>query len=192
MKIITVETLQGYNYEELGVVTGSTIQSKNFVSDFGQGIKSIVGGELKSYTSMMEKARNKQELANSTNSLLIWIASIALLVGGIGVMNIMLVSVTERTNEIGLKKALGARDNRILAQFLTEAVVLTSLGGVVGVISGIILAEVISRAAGTPVAISIPAIILSVLFSMAIGVIFGFLPSVQAANLNPIDALRRE
>ncbi len=59
MKIITVETLQGYNYEELGVVTGSTIQSKNFVSDFGQGIKSIVGGELKSYTSMMEKARNQ-------------------------------------------------------------------------------------------------------------------------------------
>ena len=141
---------------------------------------------------LLEKARNKQELANSTNSLLIWIASIALLVGGIGVMNIMLVSVTERTNEIGLKKALGARDNRILAQFLTEAVVLTSLGGIVGVISGIILAEVISRAAGTPVAISIPAIILSVLFSMAIGVIFGFLPSVQAANLNPIDALRRE
>ena len=107
-------------------------------------------------------------------------------------MIIMIVSVTERTNEIGLKKALGARDNRILAQFLTEAVVLTSLGGVAGVISGIILAEVISRAAGTPVAISIPAIILSVLFSMAIGVIFGFLPSVQAANLNPIDALRRE
>ena len=69
---------------------------------------------------------------------------------------------------------------------------LTSLGGIIGVISGIILAEVISRAAGTPVAISIPAIILSVLFSMAIGVIFGFLPSVQAANLNPIDALRRE
>jgi putative ABC transport system permease protein len=140
----------------------------------------------------LEKARNKQELANSTNSLLIWIASIALLVGGIGVMNIMLVSVTERTSEIGLKKALGARNNRILAQFLTEAVVLTSLGGVLGVIAGIILAEVISHAAGTPVAISIPAIILSVLFSMAIGVIFGFLPSVQAANLNPIDALRRE
>lgn len=141
---------------------------------------------------LLEKARNKQDLANSTNSLLIWIASIALLVGGIGVMNIMLVSVTERTSEIGLKKALGARPARILAQFLTEAVVLTSLGGVVGVISGIVLAEVISRVSGTPVAISVPAIILSVLFSMVIGVVFGLLPSVQASKLNPIDALRRE
>ena len=141
---------------------------------------------------LVEKAKSQQELASSTNNLLIWVASIALLVGGIGVMNIMLVSVTERTNEIGLKKALGARNSRILAQFLTEAVVLTSLGGIIGVISGIVLAEVISRVSGTPVAISIPAIIGSVLFSMVIGFIFGFLPSVQAANLNPIDALRRE
>lgn len=141
---------------------------------------------------LLEKARNKQDLANSTNSLLIWIASIALLVGGIGVMNIMLVSVTERTNEIGLKKALGARPSRILAQFLTEAVVLTSLGGVIGVLSGIVLAEIISRVSGTPVAISIPAIFLSVLFSMMIGIIFGLLPSVQASKLSPIDALRRE
>ena len=147
-----------------------------------------------SYTAedLLKEATRMQQLANSTNNQLLWIAGISLLVGGIGVMNIMLVSVTERTNEIGLKKALGARNSRILAQFLTEAVVLTSLGGIIGVISGIILAEVISKAAGTPVAISIPAIVLSVLFSMAIGVIFGFLPSVQAANLNPIDALRRE
>ncbi len=141
---------------------------------------------------LLEKVRNRQELSNSTNSLLIWIASIALLVGGIGVMNIMLVSVTERTSEIGLKKALGARNRRILIQFLTEAVVLTSIGGIIGVISGVILAEVISKVSGTPVAISIPAIILAVLFSMAIGVVFGMLPSIQAANLNPIDALRRE
>ena len=146
------------------------------------------------YKSMdlMDQAAQLQQLASSTNIMLIAIASISLLVGGIGVMNIMLVSVTERTNEIGLKKALGARNSRILLQFLTEAVVLTSLGGILGVISGIVLAEVISRVAGTPVAISVPAIILSVVFSMAIGVIFGFLPSVQAANLNPIDALRRE
>ena len=191
-----------YNYDEPQDCVARAVTTEK-MSEMGRSVekimkKSVAGSsgsdDAVTYKAedLLEKARNKQELANSTNSLLIWIASIALLVGGIGVMNIMLVSVTERTNEIGLKKALGARDNRILAQFLTEAVVLTSLGGVVGVISGIILAEVISRATGTPVAISIPAIILSVLFSMAIGVIFGFLPSVQAANLNPIDALRRE
>ena len=191
-----------YNYDEPQDCVARAVSTEK-MSDVGRQVEQImkksVGGsgsgeDAISYKAedLLEKARNKQELANSTNSLLIWIASIALLVGGIGVMNIMLVSVTERTNEIGLKKALGARNSRILAQFLTEAVVLTSLGGIVGVISGIILAEVISKAAGTPVAISIPAIILSVLFSMAIGVIFGFLPSVQAANLNPIDALRRE
>ena len=141
---------------------------------------------------LLEKARNKQELAASTNNLLIWVASIALLVGGIGVMNIMLVSVSERTSEIGLKKALGARKKRILAQFLTESVLLTSIGGVIGVIAGIVLARVIARMSDTPVAISVPAILLGVAFSMAIGIVFGLLPSIKAANLNPIDALRHE
>ncbi len=190
-----------YNYDEPQNCVARAVSTEQ-MSTMGKSVEKIMrrsvsstGGEdAVTYKAedLLEKARNKQELANSTNSLLIWIASIALLVGGIGVMNIMLVSVTERTNEIGLKKALGARNSRILLQFLTEAVVLTSLGGILGVISGIVLAEVISRVAGTPVAISVPAIILSVVFSMAIGVIFGFLPSVQAANLNPIDALRRE
>ena len=141
---------------------------------------------------LLEKARNQQELSASTNNLLIWIASIALLVGGIGVMNIMLVSVTERTAEIGLKKALGARKSRILGQFLTESVMLTSLGGILGVAAGIVLAYVISHMSGTPVAISVPAILLGVGFSMVIGIIFGILPSVKAANLNPIEALRHE
>lgn len=120
------------------------------------------------------------------------VGAISLLVGGIGVMNIMLVSVTERTSEIGLKKAIGARKRRILFQFLTEAAVLTSIGGLLGVLGGIIMAQVISRVSQTPVAISIPAIIFSVVFSMVIGIVFGLLPSVKAANLNPIDALRRE
>ena len=107
-------------------------------------------------------------------------------------MNIMLVSVTERTSEIGLKKAIGARKRTILGQFLTEAAVLTSLGGVIGVAAGNVLAKVISRISGTPAAISIPAIVGSVAFSMLIGIIFGLLPSIKAANLNPIDALRHE
>lgn len=150
-------------------------------------------GDLKyKAVDLLEQAQKQQELSEQTNRQLIWIASIALLVGGIGVMNIMLVSVTERTSEIGLKKAIGARKNKILFQFLTEAAVLTSLGGIVGVIVGLILAQVISRLASIPVAISVPAILISVAFSMVIGIVFGLLPSVKAANLNPIDALRRE
>lgn len=141
---------------------------------------------------LLEQAQQIQELSSSTNTMLIWIAGISLIVGGIGVMNIMLVSVTERTQEIGLKKAIGARKSKILGQFLTEASVLTSMGGIVGVIVGIILAEVISYITTTPVAISIPAAVGAVAFSMVIGIVFGVFPSYKAANLNPIDALRHE
>lgn len=142
--------------------------------------------------SLLEQAKALQDLSQSTNSMLIWIASISLLVGGIGVMNIMLVSVTERTREIGLKKALGARKRRILAQFLTEAAVLTSIGGLIGVVSGIGLSQVIANLAEVPVSISSTAIAVSVVFSMAVGIVFGLIPSIKAANLNPIDALRYE
>ena len=140
---------------------------------------------------MLEQAQQLQSMSESTNAQLIWIASISLLVGGIGVMNIMLVSVTERTSEIGLKKAIGAKKRRILFQFLTEAAVLTSLGGIIGVASGIGLAQLISQMMQIPVAIDVGAIAISVVFSMLIGVIFGLLPAVKAANLSPIEALRR-
>ena len=140
---------------------------------------------------MLEQAQQLQNMSKSTNTQLIWIASISLLVGGIGVMNIMLVSVTERTSEIGLKKAIGAKKKRILLQFLTEAAVLTSIGGIIGVLTGVGLAELISTIMQIPVAISLPAILIAVVFSTLIGVVFGLLPATQAANLNPIDALRR-
>ena len=155
----------------------------------------IVGSDSKfDYRSqdMLEQAESLQKMSESTNSQLIWIASISLLVGGIGVMNIMLVSVTERTAEIGLKKAIGAKKKRILMQFLTESAVLTSLGGLIGVISGIIMAQLISSMMQIPVSISFPAIGVAVVFSTLIGVVFGMLPAVQAANLNPIEALRRD
>ena len=141
---------------------------------------------------LLQQAQHLQEMSNATNQQLIWIASISLLVGGIGVMNIMLVSVTERTGEIGLKKALGAKKKRIRRQFLTEAAVLTSLGGIIGVALGIGAAHLIGASSGVPVAIDIPATIISVAFSMCIGIIFGMLPAMKAANLNPIEALRRE
>lgn len=141
---------------------------------------------------MLERAQQLQSMSESTNVQLIWIASISLIVGGIGVMNIMLVSVTERTSEIGLKKAIGAKKNRIRLQFLTEAAVLTSLGGIIGVITGIGLAELISHMMQIPVAVSVPAILISVVFSMVIGIVFGLVPAIKAANLNPIEALRRD
>ncbi|MBP3878521.1 MAG: ABC transporter permease [Lachnospiraceae bacterium] len=141
---------------------------------------------------LLKRAAEMQKLSNNTNRQLIWIAGISLLVGGIGVMNIMLVSVTERTKEIGLKKAIGAKRSRILAQFLTEAAVLTSLGGMLGVISGIVLSRVLANVMRTRSAISVPACVIAVVFSMGIGIVFGLLPAITASKLNPIDALRSE
>ena len=188
-----------YKYDEpQNVVLKAS--STDAMSSVGKKAEDILNENLNSETTkmqyrandVMETARNLQELSQSTNSQMLWIASISLLVGGIGVMNIMLVSVTERTSEIGLKKAIGARKRSILIQFLTEAAVLTSIGGVLGVLAGLVLSQVVSKVSGTPTAISVPSILVAVLFSMVIGVVFGLMPSVKAANLNPIDALRSE
>ena len=188
-----------YSYDEPeNVIVKAT--STDDMENAGQSAEKILNATISSTQTsvkykadnLLEQARNMQKLSAATNNQLIWIASISLLVGGIGVMNIMLVSVTERTSEIGLKKAIGARKNTILGQFLTEAAVLTSMGGILGVIAGIIMAQVISRISGVTVAISVPAAVIAVLFSMLIGIVFGLLPSIKAANLNPIDALRRE
>ena len=174
------------------------VSNTETMTDAGKAVAEIMNtnvtnSEIKYQAQdLLKQAQDLQDLSSSTNSQLIWIASISLLVGGIGVMNIMLVSVTERTREIGLKKAIGAKKSRILWQFLTEAAVLTSLGGIVGVGAGIGLAAIISRVTSAPVAISVPSIIIAVVFSMVIGIIFGLLPSFKAANLNPIDALRHE
>ena len=142
--------------------------------------------------SVMEQAKQIQALSESTNKQLVWIAAISLLVGGIGVVNIMLVSVTERTGEIGLKKALGAVKARILAQFLVEAAVLTLLGGILGVGVGVVLSFVIGSVSEVPVLISAWSILLSVGVSIAIGLLFGLLPAIKASRLNPIEALQRE
>lgn len=133
------------------------------------------------------------EAANQTFAFLLGgIASISLLVGGIGVMNIMLVSVTERTREIGIKKALGAKRYMILMQFLTEAIVLTSVGGALGVLLGIGAAKIVSNIMNMPFYISITAVVGALVFSMLVGVIFGLLPSIKASKLQPVDALKYE
>ena len=186
-----------YQYDEPQSVIIRADKTENMTS-IGKDAENILNSSFTNETysykaqDLMEQARQIQQLSESTNTMLLWIAAISLLVGGIGVMNIMLVSVTERTSEIGLKKAIGAPKRAIMTQFLTEAVVLTSTGGILGVITGIILAYLISQINGTPVAISVPASLFAVLFSMAIGIIFGILPSHKAANLDPIEALRHE
>jgi putative ABC transport system permease protein len=188
-----------YAYDEPENIIVKAVSTDD-MEDAGQKTQDILNATISSSQTdikykadnLLEQAQKLQDLSNATNKQLIWIASIALLVGGIGVMNIMLVSVTERTSEIGLKKAIGARKGTILGQFLTEAAVLTSLGGIFGVAAGIGMAQIINRISGSPVSISVPASVIAVLFSMMIGIVFGLFPAVKAANLDPIEALRRE
>jgi len=176
------------------VTTDSMTGAGRKTADILNAGLSLPEGSTLTYKSqdLLEKARQMQDLASATNRQLILVACISLVVGGIGVMNIMMVSVTERVREIGLKKALGARKRVILFQFLTEAVTLTSVGGLIGVLAGIVLAEVMSRMSQTMVYISVPFIVIGVLFSMLIGVLFGVFPAFKAANQNPIDALRQQ
>jgi putative ABC transport system permease protein len=124
--------------------------------------------------------------------LLLSIASVSLLVGGIGIMNIMLVSVTERTREIGIRMAIGATETDVQSQFLVEAVVLSLIGGAIGIAFGMVASYLITQTLGWPVLISATAIVAAVVFSTAVGIFFGFYPARKAAHLDPIEALRYE
>jgi putative ABC transport system permease protein len=143
--------------------------------------------------------RNMTDVADAANAtsktmtiLLACIAGVSLMVGGIGIMNIMLVSVTERTREIGIRMAIGARSSAVRSQFLIESIVLSLTGGVIGIVLGIIVSLAIPKMLGWPTLVSTMAIIGSVVFSAAVGIFFGYYPARKAAALDPIEALRYE
>ena len=142
-------------------------------------------------TTMDSIQETMDSMLSMMSALLGGIASISLIVGGIGIMNMMLTSVTERTVEIGLKKAIGAEPSQIQIQFLIEAFMLSIIGGVIGVVLGIALSAILCQVMGTTFTISYGAIALGVGFSAAVGILFGWSPARKASNLSPIDALRR-
>jgi putative ABC transport system permease protein len=142
--------------------------------------------------SLEEIAAAAEASAKASSFLLAAIASVSLVVGGIGIMNIMLVSVTERTKEIGLRQAVGAKTNDILGQFLVEAVTLSLLGGLLGVLVGIIASVALARLGDMNTLVSVPSIVAAVAFSGLVGIFFGYYPARKAAYLDPIEALRYE
>ena len=159
-----------------------------------QGLKNIYNGNedffyiinMESLMVMMESVQGMM------GTLLGGIASISLVVGGIGIMNMMLTTVTERTKEIGLRKALGAEPYRIQAQFLIESVVLSVCGGIIGIILGLLIALVAAKLLKTDFSLSMTAILLGFGFSGGVGIVFGWMPAKRASELNPIDALRAD
>ena len=142
--------------------------------------------------NQLDIAKVQEGTADSMTMMLLAIASISLLVGGIGIMNILLVSVTERTREIGIRMAVGAKRWHILLQFLVEAVILSAMGGLIGIVTGIVGAQTASRFAGWPTIVPPESLVVAFGFSALVGVFFGLYPANKASRLNPIDALRYE
>jgi putative ABC transport system permease protein len=145
-----------------------------------------------SIRNLTELASAQQQGTKALTGLLAAIAAVSLIVGGIGIMNIMLVSVTERTREIGLRMAIGATPGQVLLQFLVEAVALAVTGGLIGVLLGVLLAHTVAKRLGVPSTLRLDMAAISFCFSALVGVIFGFYPARSASRLNPIDALRSE
>ncbi len=173
---------------------GRTSQALNEITELLRQRHKLQANEDNDFQarSLEEIAAAAEQSANTTGFLLAAIASVSLVVGGIGIMNIMLVSVTERTKEIGLRQAVGAKTGDILGQFLVEAVTLSLLGGTIGVIMGVLTSVAISQFAGWNTLVSIPSIVAAVAFSGLVGVFFGYYPARKAAFLDPIEALRYE
>lgn len=183
------------NYSSLSVVSKVGVNSDEFADNIKSYLKGYYRGNryftVSSY-SMASMLSTMESMMSTITLAISVIAGIALLVGGIGVMNIMLVSITERTREIGTRKALGAANSSIRLQFIVEAMIICLIGGAIGVVSGIGLGTLFASVLGYPASPSVSSIIFSLLFSLAIGLFFGYYPANKAAKMNPIDALRYE
>jgi putative ABC transport system permease protein len=188
------------NNARIGMILASTL-SPDDISAATEEMRAIMreahkiaDGEDDDFTirNQDELAQVAQDTTKVMSALLAWVASISLIVGGIGIMNIMLVSVTERTREIGIRMAIGARGSDVLTQFLVESIVLSVLGGLFGIVLGYLSAAILGRVMGWSTFTPPGAVLMAVGFSAAVGVFFGFYPAQQAAALNPIQALRHE
>lgn len=156
-------------------------------------LEDITGvADLYEVGTLSDGASSFDSVLTTLNLFVTFVAGISLFVGGIGVMNIMLVSVIERTKEIGIRKAIGATNRDILVQFLMESIILTGCGGIIGIIFGVLLALLVGNFAGIPPVFSLFSILISLAVSMGIGIVFGVAPAKKAAELNPVDALRSE
>jgi putative ABC transport system permease protein len=199
-KLRFLGSASGTNRDAVAFVIAKVV-SGNAMSDAKSGIEALLRqrhrippGQEDDFTVIDPAAamQAQQGAIRTVALLLIAIASVSLVVGGISIMNIMIVSITERTREIGIRRALGGRPRDIRLQFLCEALVLCLAGGALGVACGIGLSLTVARMAGWITAIDIQAVGLAVMFSIATGLIFGFYPAYRASKLNPIDALRAE
>lgn len=196
---IPLRTAQEINhttgYSQFTVVTAADVDSEAFAEDTEQFFNVYYRNnryfEVSAF-SMASMVETMTDMLSTITTAIAVIAGIALLVGGIGVMNIMLVSITERTREIGTRKALGAPNSSIRLQFIVESIVICLIGGIIGIILGVVLGIGFADFLGTSATPSIESIIISLSFSMAIGVFFGYYPANKAAKMDPIDALRYE
>jgi putative ABC transport system permease protein len=172
----------------------ATYTAQSQITDLLRQRHKLTASEPNDFTvrNMTDVAEAANETSKTMTILLACIAGVSLLVGGIGIMNIMLVSVTERTREIGIRMAIGARSSAVRSQFLIESIVLSLTGGAVGIILGVVLSLAIPAFLGWPTLVSMMAIIGSVVFSAAVGIFFGYYPARKAAALDPIEALRYE
>ena len=172
----------------------ATYTAQSQITDLLRQRHKLTASEPDDFTvrNMTDVAEAANETSKTMTILLACIAGVSLLVGGIGIMNIMLVSVTERTREIGIRMAIGARSSAVRSQFLIESIVLSLMGGAIGIVLGVTLSLAIPAFLGWPTLVSMMAIVGSVLFSAAVGIFFGYYPARKAASLDPIEALRYE